>query len=174
MNQTGFRMHTHPIRRTPFKKTGRFVLLCAAMWPALVCAADATPSAPPLELKFRDFYQSPIGPAGLQMSAQLRAAHSQRVRLTGYMVAQEEPSAGHFFLTPLPLTMSAHADGEADDLPPSTVLVQMPEPDSAVPVLATPGLLQLTGSLQVGRFEMLDGRVVWLRLLLEPRAAPKL
>jgi hypothetical protein len=174
MNQTGFRMNTHPSRRTPFKKAGWLPLLCAVLAPALTCAADATPTGPPLDLKFRDFYQSPIGPAGLQMNAQLRAAHTQRVRLTGYMVAQEDPSAGHFFLTPLPVTMSAHADGEADDLPPSTVLVQMPEPDSALPVLATPGLLQLTGRLQVGRFEMLDGRVVWLRLLLEPRAAPKL
>lgn len=174
MNPTGFQMNISFCQLSAFKTWGWFVLLCAVLAPALACAAEATPTGPPLELKFRDFYQSPIGPAGLQMSAQLRAAHTQRVRLTGYMVAQEEPAAGHFFLTPLPVTMSAHADGEADDLPPSTVLVQMPEPDSALPVLATPGLLQLTGRLQVGRFEMLDGRVVWLRLLLEPRAAPKL
>jgi hypothetical protein len=174
INPTGIQMKSPFCGLSTVKQWGRVALLCAALAPALVCAAEATPTGPPLELKFRDFYQSPIGPAGLQMSARLRAAHTQRVRLTGYMVAQEEPAAGHFFLTPLPVSMSAHADGEADDLPPSTVLVQMPEADSALPVLATPGLLQLTGRLQVGRFEMLDGRVVWLRLLLEPRAAPKL
>ncbi len=121
-------------------------------------------------LRFRDFYQSPIGAAGLQMSSQLLEAHGQRVRLTGYMVAQETALRGHFFLTPLPVSMSSHADGEADDLPPATVLVQLPVLDSNVPVLATRGLLQLTGRLQVGRFEMPDGRVVWVRLLLEPLA----
>ncbi len=194
MNPMGFEMNNSFCRLSAVKTWGGIVLLCGAsvltaglaILPARVLAADAhadanananananaTPTAGPLELKFRDFYQSPVGPAGLQPSAQLRAAHAQRVRLKGYMVAQEEPGVGHFFLTPLPVTMSAHADGEADDLPPSTVLVQMPDPDSALPVLATPGLLQLTGRLQVGRFEMRDGRVVWLRLLLEPRAAP--
>ena len=121
-------------------------------------------------LRFRDFYQSPIGPAGLQMSRQLLAAHGRRVSLAGFMVTQETPQRGHFFLTPLPLFMSTDADGEADDLPPAHVLVQMPTVDASVPVLATPGLLQLTGRLQVGRFEMPDGRVVWVRLLLEPRA----
>ena len=155
----------------PLKHWRLRLLLCAMCIAAPAQATQTTAGDAPLVLRFRDFYQSPVGPAGLQMSAALHAAHAQRVRLTGYMVTQEMPLTGHFFLTPRPMTMSSHADGEADDLPPSTVLVQMPEPDQALPVLATPGLLQLTGRLQVGRFEMLDGRVVWLRLLLEPRWA---
>jgi hypothetical protein len=158
----------------PFKLRRWAALLFIGLSAASVAATEASASDEPLVLRFRDFYQSPIGPAGLQMSTALRAAHAQRVQLTGYMVAQEAPLQGHFFLTPLPLTMSAHADGEADDLPPSTVLVQMPEPERILPLLATPGLLQLTGRLQVGRFEMLDGRVVWIRLMLEPRSAPAL
>jgi hypothetical protein len=123
----------------------------------------------PTVLRFRDFYQSPVGPAGLQMSTTLRQAHGQRVQLTGYMVTQEAPLSGHFFFTALPLTMSSHADGDADDLPPATVLVQLPPAEQALPVLSTAGLLQLTGQLQVARHEMADGRVVWIRLLLEPR-----
>jgi hypothetical protein len=158
----------------PFNLWGLVVLAFLGLGTSPVWAAQTAATDEPLVLRFRDFYQSPIGPAGLQMSATLRAAHAQRVRLTGFMVAQEVAMAGYFFLTPLPVTMSAHADGESDDLPPSTVLVQMPKPESALPVFATPGLLQLTGRLQVGRFEMPDGRVVWLRLLLEPRAAPGL
>ena len=150
------------------------ILLCAFLGAAPSAAAQAVgleqdPEAVTV-LRFRDFYQSPIGPAGLQMSRQLLAAHGLRVRLTGYMVSQESPLSGHFFLTPLPLSMSTDADGEADDLPPAHVLVQMPASDAAVPVLTTPGLLQLTGRLQVGRFEMPDGRVVWVRLWLEPRS----
>lgn len=165
---------TNPVTfAQPFKLTGLAALLIAGLSAVCVNATPTTAVDAPLVLRFRDFYQSPIGPAGLQMSAALRAAHAQRVQLTGYMVSQEAPQEGHFFLTPLPVTMSAHADGEADDLPPSTVLVQMPEPDSALPVLPTPGLLRLTGRLQVGRFEMLDGRVVWLRLVLEPRLEPR-
>lgn len=134
-------------------------------------AVDAAPPAP-VELRFRDFFKSPHGARGLEMTAALRAADGLRVRLTGYMVTQERPLRGHFFLTPLPLTMSVHSDGDADDLPPATVLVLMPQQDSDLPLLRTRGLLQLTGQLHVGRHEMADGRVVWVRLQLEPRPTP--
>ena len=137
--------------------------------PVVATTQESSPEEVQL-LRFRDFYKAPIGPAGLQMSSQLLAAHGKRVRLTGYMVLEETPQPGHFFLTPMPLSMSTHADGEADDLPASTALVQLPDVERLLPVLPTPGLLQLTGQLQVGRFEMPDGRVVWVRLLLEPRA----
>jgi hypothetical protein len=46
----------------------------------------------------------------------------------------------------------------------------MPPEDRHLPLLRTRGLLQLTGRLQVGRFEMADGRVVWVQLQLDPRA----
>jgi hypothetical protein len=122
---------------------------------------------PIIELKFRDFFASPVGPRGLEPSAALRAADGQRVRLVGYMVAQEHPPAGSFFLTPLPLQMSEHADGDADDLPPSTVTVVMPQVYSRMPLAHTRGLMQLTGVLSVGRAEAADGRVSWVRLLLD-------
>ncbi len=143
----------------------------AVLWSLGAAGWAATGDAPVgvQDLKFRDFFASPIGPRGLEMSATLKAAHGQRVRLTGYMVAQEDGSVGEFFLTPLPIRMSEHADGDADDLPPSTVVVVMPAPDSARPLPHTAGLLQLTGVLQVGRHELPGGRVVWLRLLLDPR-----
>ena len=144
--------------------------LAPSAWAQIADSTTATATATePTVLRFRDFYQSPVGPAGLQMSESLQRAHGQRVQLTGYMVTQETPLSGHFFFTPLPLTMSSHADGDADDLPPSTVLVQLPPAEKALTVLSTAGLLQLTGQLQVGRFEMPDGRIVWIRLLLEPR-----
>ena len=65
--------------------------------------------------------------------------------------------------------MSEHADGEADDLPPSTIVVIMPPAERSAALPHTRGLLQLTGTLQLGREEQDDGRVSWLRLLLEPR-----
>jgi hypothetical protein len=156
------------MKTTKFMKSACVcTLLAGCALPSAWSQTDAATTDPTV-LRFRDFYQSPVGPAGLQMSAALRQAHGQRVQLTGYMVTQETPLSGHFFFTPLPLSMSSHADGDADDLPPSTVLVQLPAADSALPVLSTAGLLKLTGQLQVGRHEMPDGRIVWIRLLLEP------
>lgn len=146
----------------------RYVLV-----PVFVCLATLAAMAgePPavLDLKFRDFFASPVGAHGLEISPALKAAHGKRVRIVGYMVAQEDAPAGRFFLTPLPLHMSEHADGDADDLPPSTVVVEMPEGDATRALPHTPGLLQLTGTLQVGRHELADGRITWVRLKLDPR-----
>jgi hypothetical protein len=147
------------------------VLCTVALTMALTMApAQAEPvdaGAAPQDLRFRDFFASPIGPRGLEMTAALKAADGKRVQLTGYMVAQEDAPTGHFFLTPLPLRMSEHADGDADDLPPSTVLVVMPTRDAGHTLSHTPGLLRLTGVLKVGRHQMDDNRVVWVRLLLD-------
>jgi hypothetical protein len=126
----------------------------------------------PVELRFADFFAMPIGARGVEIKPALQALDGQRVQITGYMVRQEQAMAGHLFLTPRPVSMSEHADGDADDLPPTTVLVVMPAPDDRTEPLPTRGLLRLTGALQVGRHEMADGRVVWVRLLLEPRTAP--
>ena len=104
------------------------------------------------------------------MSDALRAAHGRPVRLVGYMVAQEQPMVGRFLLTPRPVRMSEHADGEADDLPPATVsvLLDASQHDRIVPHQS--GLIALTGQLEVGRLEDLSGRVSWVRLVLGPDA----
>jgi hypothetical protein len=143
------------------------LLLLAALPGAVAHAGDAV-----AELRFADFFESPVGPQGLAITPALRALNGQRVRITGWMVRQEQPTPGYFFLTPRPVSMSEHADGDADDLPPATLLVVMPPPDDRTAPLPTPGLLRLTGTLRVGRHEMADARVVWVRLLLEPGALP--
>jgi hypothetical protein len=132
-------------------------------------AEDARRDAP--DLKFASFFRQPIGARGLAISDALRAADGRRVRLVGYMVAQEEPSPGRFLLTPRPLRMSEHADGDADDLPPTTVTVLLDERQSDRLVRHREGLLAITGQLQVGRDEdPTTGRVSWVRLRLEPGA----
>lgn len=142
----------------------------ALMAVAAAAAAQQPPAAgDAIELKFRDFFKTPIGARGLEPTETLKAANGKRVRLLGYMVAQEDPQPGWFFLTPRPLTMSEHADGEADDLPPSAVVVRMPPGEREQALPHTRGLLLLTGTLEVGREEMQDGRVSWVRLLLDPR-----
>lgn len=156
-----------------FAPRRRLALMAAAL--ALFCSgtnqAQTTASADAqFDLPLTGFFRHPVGPRGLEFTDALRAADGRQVRLTGYMVAQEQPAAGRFLLTPRPVRMSEHADGEADDLPPATVTVLLDagQQDRIVP--HQDGLLALTGTLQVGRAEGPDGRVSWVRLRLDPQA----
>jgi hypothetical protein len=122
-------------------------------------------------LRFSDFYQFPVGPRGLEISPALQQAASRQVLLTGYMVQQENGSQpGQFFFTPRPVQMSEHADGDADDLPPATVLVKLAPEQATWRIPHTRGLIQLQGTLSVGRQEASDGRVTWVQLQLNPEA----
>jgi hypothetical protein len=98
----------------------------------------------------------------------MQAAKGRQVRLVGYMVAREESEAGRFLLTPRPVRMSEHADGEADDLPPATVTVLLPADQATTRLPHQDGLIELTGRFEVGRDEASDGRVSWFRLYLDP------
>ena len=142
-----------------------FLLLAGAL-SLLPLAAQAAP----LELSFSDFFAQPIGPRGLQPTARLQAAAGQQVRLTGFMVQREQPQAGRFLLTPRPVAMAEHADGEADDLPASTVTVLLPDAQRARFVAHQTGPQTLTGRLEYGPAEDDSGRVSWVRLHLAPDA----
>ena len=128
----------------------------------MAVAADPARSPEVVDLSFGDFYVQPIGPRGLQLTPALRRADGQRVALTGYVVDQDQPGADYVLFAARPLAMSEHADGEADDLPASTVAVLVPVGDVPKP---PPGRrLRLTGRLHVGRAEHADGRISWLQL----------
>ena len=124
----------------------------------------------PIDLAFHDFFQSPVGPAGLAISDALRQSDGQAVRLVGYMVQQENPLPGRFMLTPRPVQMSEHADGDADDLPPATVTIYLDPSQSDWKLPHVRGLIVVSGALSVGRFEESDGRVSWVRLQLDSDA----
>lgn len=140
-----------------------------ALSAGLALAAPAS-AVPPIELAFSDFFAQPIGPRGLQPTPRLLAAQGREVRLVGFMVQREQPQAGRFLLTPRPVTMAEHADGEADDLPAATVTVLLPEPQRNRLVAHRPGPIALTGRLDYGPAEDETGRVSWLRLQLAPDA----
>lgn len=154
---------TTRIGRSACLAAGLLLILQGGAW-AQAAPRDATP------LEFASFFRQPVGPRGLEPGEALRAADGQTVRLVGYMVAQEQAQAGRFMLTPRPVRLSKHADGEADDLPPSTVTVLLDPGQQDRVVVHSPGLLALTGRLQVGRAEDPSGRVSWVRLLLGPQA----
>jgi len=137
---------------------------------ALIALSAAAQATAPVELSFADFFAQPIGPRGLEPTARLQAAAGREVRLVGFMVQREHPQAGRFLLAPRPVTMAEHADGEADDLPPATVTVVLPESQRQRLVAHQGGPVALTGRLEVGPAEDETGRVSWLRLHLSPDA----
>ena len=119
---------------------------------------------------FNEFFKQPISSKGLEMSPKLSSADGLKVQITGYMVQQEVPHLGRFMLSPRPVQMSEHADGEADDLPAALVTVYLDDPQKDWLIPYTRGLISITGQLSVGRLEEIDGRVSWVRLMLPAQA----
>ncbi|SHN29764.1 hypothetical protein [Rhizobacter sp. OV335] len=145
-------------------------LLCAATLLGSV-AAQAGPTA--ADLKFREFFQLPVGPRGLAPSARLLSLDGQPVRITGYLAHQEASSAapGIALLTPLPVSLGDEDESFADDLPASTLYLHLAAPLAAQTVPWRPGLVSLTGTLQVGAQREADGRASFVRLVLDPESA---
>ena len=119
------------------------------------------------ELNLRGFYKFPVGPRGLEPTKELLSLNDKRVRVTGYMVKEEEPTAGLFMLAPIPVSMAEKEDGPADDLPPATLFVHIPPADKNKPITYRPGKWQLTGILKLGNQEEANGRVSYTRLILD-------
>lgn len=133
--------------------------------------ANAVPADGVPELRFAELFDPP-GRYGLRYSTRARGLDGQRVRILGYMARQDEPVPGAFLLAALPIVLHEHEYGLADDLPPASVHVFVPE-ERDRPVPWTPGLLLLTGTLDLGPREEPDGRISAVRLLLDPPVPPE-
>jgi len=149
-----------------------FAIGCSTSSPVAKGTSDT--KLPPLpadvkELKFSDFFVSPVGPRGLEVTEKLRGLDGQRVRMLGYMVRQDHGVAGRFLFAALPVQLHDHDSALADDLPPATVYVTVPTcRDQHVPFAS--GLMLLTGTASVGAQEEHDGRISLVRLALDPPA----
>ena len=141
----------------------RFILGIAVV--VLFALHNANAAEPPL-LNFGDLLQHPIGPQGIEISPNAQALQGQSVRLRGYMVKSEEAAIGQFYFAPVPLQMSEHADGPANDLPASAVLVKLDPSQANWAVSHKAGALVLEGTLQVERHEDTRGTVSWFQLQL--------
>jgi hypothetical protein len=144
---------------------------------AAAAPAPASPGLPPVPdgvtpLRFGEFFVRPTGPRGLVYSEKLRRLHGQRVRVLGHMVRRHGAPPGTLLLTPYPMQLHDGEYGLADDLPPSTLFVTVPDTSTEVPF--TPGLLLLTGRLEIGGREEPDGRFSAVRMTLDPRPAGSL
>lgn len=141
-------------------------------------AAKLQEQLPPLpagvaELRFRDLFRMPVGERGLEFSEVAQGLAGRRVRILGYMVREDQPVPGRLLLAPFPFTLLTTEYGPCEDLPATVVHVHASS-DLAQPVPFTPGLLLLTGVLDLGNRDEPDGRISAVRLRLdapEPAAA---
>jgi hypothetical protein len=129
------------------------------------------PPAGTTDLAFRELF-APIGRRGLAYSEKARGLDGRRVRMLGYMVGQDAPADGMLLLAPYPFQLHETEYGLAEDLPAATVHVIVPD-RAGRKVPYTPGLLLLTGRLELGPREEPDGRVSTVRLVLDPASAAR-
>lgn len=130
--------------------------------------AVASPPLPPAQaLRFSDFFVSPVGPRGLEPTPKLLALRGRRVRIEGYMVEEEEPYPGLFLLTPFPVALAERADGPADSLPPATLYVHAPEAQRGETLPHHREQIALTGTLELGAHEEVNGRFSTVRLRVD-------
>lgn len=141
----------------------RFILSASIV--AFFALHSACAVEPPL-INCADLLQQPIGPLGFEVSPFTKSLHAQNVRLRGYMVKSEEDARGHFYFASLPLQISEHADGPANDLPASTVLVKLDPSRANWTIPHQSGSLVLEGTLIVERHEDAQGVVSWFQLQL--------
>jgi hypothetical protein len=142
----------------------QFVRVPAAL---MVDKQLGAPPAGVAELKFRDLFKLPVGARGLEATDQLKSLDGKRVRIVGYMVNQEPVITGGFLLSPLPVAAGDEDESLADDIPASAIYVSLQKAgDAIIPTL--PGLIQLTGTLRVGAYEIPVGeRIVPARIELD-------
>jgi len=126
------------------------------------------------ELKFEELFKLPVGDRGLEPSEKLLALNGKRVRLVGYVVQQPAVPLGSFLLAPLPTAISDEDEPLADDLPPSTVAVVLPE-SLRQPIPALRGLVQVTGLLHIGTaVDTPSDRVCAVQITLDSHWAHKM
>jgi hypothetical protein len=92
------------------------------------------------------------------------------VRLVGYRVPMADAPPGLLILSPLPVSLGDEDESFADDLPASAVYVHLTE--AAAAALPPSGLLSLSGRLQLGAQREADGRLSYVRLVLENSDVP--
>ncbi len=142
-----------------------FAMTLTALMLATSCASvERTLPAP---LVFADFFQHPVGPRGLEPTQKLLQLDGQRVSVAGYMVREEEPTAGVFMLAPVPVSLTEIADGPADYLPGATLFVDLPAKYATQHIQFQPGSWQLVGTLDLGAREEPNGRISYVRLILD-------
>jgi hypothetical protein len=124
----------------------------------------------PIALEFQSFFKMPVGPKGLEVTDKVTQANGQFVRLQGFMVKTETPMHGSFVLSPRPVQLSEHADGDANDLPASVCWIYLDSTQKNWIVPHAPGPISVEGIFSFKRMEAPDGSIGWFHLQLKSDA----
>ena len=183
-------------RRIRGSSVERRVVTASSQVPVSRWTDDAV-NLPPLpegveELRFAEFFKTPVGPRGLEVTAQTLGLVGKTVRLVGYFVFEDwsacacpapepVPKArggrpqpawmqhvipGRVMMSGLPMSVSLGHYGLSEDLPPQLVFVRIGS-RFGEPVFHRPGLFAVTGKLSLGNREEPDGRISFVRLEVE-------
>jgi len=147
------------------------------------------------DLAFRDFFKTPVGAYGLEMTDTLKALNGKKVRVVGFMVkedlhacsscvpdgakmtpeqlARQATVPGRIMLTPHRSTVAKWHFGLSDDLPPQTVFITIPEMQGKI-IQYRPEPLLLIGTLSVGNQTEEDGRISVVRIVLDTASSATL
>lgn len=171
-------------------------MVAAISRPPLSHLGQSAPVLPPLpdgtvDLKFSDFYKTPVGPRGLEPSERLKELDGKKVRLGGYFVFEDwsvcscpspgpDPRGkgralpgwmkhvvpGRTLFAPLPVAVSYGHYALCDDLPPQVAYLYIAS-RFGEPVFYRPGFYTATGILELGNRDEPDGRISHVRLKVE-------
>ncbi len=149
------------------KKTIFFILLFNCFVGAFAAALASDIKTTNVEVvDLHRIFRMPIGSQGLEFDDEVKKLDHKIVKMTGFMVKSDEPEPGSFLLAVRPIQLNELADGEANDLPPSTVsvLLDPTQSDNLVPYQQGPQTFQ--GILLLGRVEHSEKSISWIRLQL--------
>jgi hypothetical protein len=137
-------------------------------------AEEAPKTAPPepTRIELAKLYAS-TG-RGARVAPEIEALRGRRVRVLGFMARMEDAPKGAFYLTRHPVEAEEGGAGTGD-LPPGALRVEVPRL-AGEEVAWIPGVVEAIGTLEVSRAEDREGRVSWLRVVVDgPRlpAAPE-
>lgn len=124
----------------------------------------------PAPLKFADIFKMPVGPRGLELTDATRALDGKRVRVVGYVVAQETATPT-LLLSPLPLSVGDDDEHLADDVPPSAIAVRSAT-KRALP--KANGLVEVTGVLELDALQDASGRISAIHIVADPKSVKPL
>ena len=166
---TGLQLNAFPpININPNVKKIIFIILlsnCFGSGFAGALASDLK-TTPAEVVDLHRIFRMPVGNQGLEFDDEFKKLDHKIVKMTGFMVKSDEPEPGSFLLAVRPIQLNEHADGEANDLPPSTVSVLLDPAQSDNLVPYQQGLQTFQGILLLGRFESSEKSISWIRLQL--------
>ena len=132
----------------------------------LLAAADEPPKrlvADPARLDLARLYVPTE--RGARVAPEVEALRGRRVRVLGFMARMEEAPRGAFYLTRRPVESEEGGAGTAD-LPPGALRVEVPRL-AGQEIAWAPDVIEVVGTLDVGRAEDAEGRVSWLRVVVD-------